>query len=476
VDKVKVSIINLLQGAAAPVNGDKTDCINLASIALSRIEPKYVADEDQLIYDALVDSTQSKVVLDLDVLKDFLNKQTISDPDKLVVMRRFNEGVKKRADRAKFMQILAGLDYEVRRKLFEQKIFAASLALQSGYYDEETKIRYSGLEGAQELVSIAVSASSAVAQERFPSGDIRQDKEALFKEYADAVAGIKEIGVLSGFHSIDSLTDGFHPGEMILVGAFTSEGKSMMIVNMAHNAAIVQGRNVVVVTAETLRPQYRRRILGTHSCLPKFGLPLGIPSNAIKNGELDPNSFAKYEEVVADFCDNPNYGYLDVMQVTCGATLREIRRELEAVNANIRIDAVFLDYLSLIAPTRKRGKKQEETMELMREAKELAITFNGGKGIPIISAHQMSNQARDRVMPTPGKFYTTRDFADTSEAGKSADIAVALLRNDELEAQHRVCCGLLKNRDGELGSLFELAENYSAAQLHDLTAKGDTTV
>jgi replicative DNA helicase len=62
---------------------------------------------------------------------------------------------------------------------------------------------------------------------------------------------------MAGFPSIDNYTNGFANGELILIGAFTSEGKSMTIVNLAWNAACLQGKRVAIVTAETLRTQYR---------------------------------------------------------------------------------------------------------------------------------------------------------------------------------------------------------------------------
>ncbi|GAI06835.1 unnamed protein product, partial [marine sediment metagenome] len=192
--------------------------------------------------------------------------------------------------------------------------------------DETTKIHYSGLEGAQDLISQAIFESSTAANERFPSGNVLDEKEAIISEYNKTSSGQPIAGIKSGFSSIDKVTGGFLYGELVLLGAATGEGKSMLACNMAHHAAIVQSKNIVVITAEMLRKQYRRWLLGRHSCLPRFNLPNGIPIFDIKTGVLSTDMLVKYREVIDDFTNNPNYGYLNVMQATSGATLREVRR------------------------------------------------------------------------------------------------------------------------------------------------------
>ena len=105
---------------------------------------------------------------------------------------------------------------------------------------------------------------------------------------------------------------------------------------------------------------------------------------------------------------------------------------------------------------------------MLLESKEMALTFDNGRGIVVIDLHQMKIDARSKVKPEDDKFYTIRDFGHTSEAGKSADVAVGLLYTDELRDAHELACKLLKVRDGDLPPMFKLFERFSSSYVGNL--------
>ena len=130
-----------------------------------------------------------------------------------------------------------------------------------------------------------------------------------------------------------------------------------------------------------------------------------------------------------------------------------------------------MDYLTLFKPTRRTGNQnqREDAVSLFKEAKNLAITFNNGQGIPVLTLHQISTQARDIVKFEPGKYFTLSSLADSSEAGKSADVAMALLRTEEMQEAHELGFGILKSRDSfSPDRLFKLFENFQTAYVGDL--------
>jgi len=474
---IQVKIANLLQGAAVGVHGDSTGTLECAAAVTREIDINHVHDDDVWFFNALLHSVNTKVPLDAQVLTAFLDEKLVPDQDKLILRRRFNEVTKQKADTQKFAVMLNHIKYEVSKQTTNYYIWAATAAMDSGFKDPVTRIQYDGVEGARELLSKAITLGQQVGSDRFPSGNVFDEEDDILQAYQkvrDADPDDVPNGIKSGYTSIDSTTLRFGYGELILIGAATGEGKSMMCVNMAWDAACKQGKNVVIVTAETLRSQYRRRLLARHSCSFPATRPDGLLLNSIKAGSFSPEDEDNFKQMVRHFTTYPEHGYLNIMQVTRGATIADISRELNAVNAKIPIDVVFIDYLSLIGPPRRLNKRQAEVTETIQAAKELAVTFDAGRGLVVVSAHQMGIDARERVKPVEGKFYTIRDFSDTSEAGKSADIAIALLRTDEFKAQKQVCCGFLKNRDGEIPPLITLQENYASACLVDSVAVGDT--
>jgi replicative DNA helicase len=297
------------------------------------------------------------------------------------------------------------------------------------------------------------------AEDTAPEGNMMREVSDILADYGErehARATGSGIGVLTGIHSIDQLTSGLQPGEMMLVCAYTGEGKSMLCAQTAWRAAVHQGKNVFFVTSETTRAMTRRRIVARHSLEPKFSYREGLNSNDLKNGTLTPAAKAKFIEVATDLNTNENYGQLYIAQVPRGATLATVEARLVRFAQQQPLDLVVIDYLALLKPDRRRDSAVTEFSDLLRDTKVLAATFDSGRGVPIISPWAMN---RDRfTQAKKDGYYTLASLADTSEAEKSPDLLLSLLGSDE--GASKVRAQFLKNRDGEVGTAFSLEANF----------------
>jgi replicative DNA helicase len=324
------------------------------------------------------------------------------------------------------------------------------------------------LDKAKELI-IPKLFDSAMIAEDVPHGDVTNEREEILTEYEEAKANQGVVnGILTGYSKIDAAIDAIQPGQLIVLAGASGEGKSWMAANIAVNVAMGQKKNVVIITAETLRQQYRRRLYVCHSNNPKFGYP--IEFEKAKNGSFTEEEEEQFRMVVKDFTSG-EYGKIEVSQISNGTTISDITVYLEKINLSMPIDLVILDYLTLFRPSRRSGNQnqREDAVALFKEAKNLAITFNNGQGIPVLTLHQISNQARDIVKFEPGKYFTLSSLADSSEAGKSADVAMALLRTEEMQEAHELGFGILKSRDSYAPDrLFKLFENFQTAYVGDL--------
>ena len=324
------------------------------------------------------------------------------------------------------------------------------------------------LDKAKEMI-IPKLFDSAMIAEDVPHGDVTQEREEIFAEYEEAKQnqGVVD-GILTGYSKIDQAIDAIQPGQLIVLAGASGEGKSWMAANIAVNVAMGQKKNVVILTAETLRTQYRRRLYVCHSNNPKFGYP--IEFEKAKNGSFSEEEEEQFRMVVKDFTSG-EYGHIEVSQISNGTTLSDVAIYLEKLNLATQIDMVIIDYLTLLRPTRRSSgqNQREDAVALFKEAKNLAITFNNGQGLPVLTLHQISNQARDIVKFEPGKYFTLSSLADSSEAGKSADVAMALLRTEEMQEAHELGFGILKSRDSYAPDrLFKLFENFQTAYVGDL--------
>ena len=332
---------------------------------------------------------------------------------------------------------------------------------------DDLEANQTALDKAKEMIIPKLFESSMIAEDT-PHGDITQEYDEIIAEYelAKQNRGVVN-GILTGYAKIDQAIDAMQPGQLIVLAGASGEGKSWMATNIAINAAVGQKKNVVILTAETLRAQYRRRLYVCHSNNPKFGYP--IEEDKAKNGTFSEEEEEQFRMVIKDLTSG-EYGKIEVSQISNGTTISDIGIYLEKLNLAMPIDLVIIDYLTLFKPTdRTNANNIEATMKLFKEAKNLAITFNNGQGLPVLTLHQISNQAKAIVKFEPGKFYSLASLADTSEAGKSADVAMALLRTEEMEEAHELGFGILKTRDSYAPDrLFKLFENFQTAYVGDL--------
>lgn len=299
-----------------------------------------------------------------------------------------------------------------------------------------------------------------------PEGDMREEGEDILADYAlreQAARSGRLLGIEYGVPELDAKVNGLNNGELHLVVGYTSEGKTSLAVQLAWNAAIRQGRNVVILTTETLREQVRRRLIARHSCLEHFHLKNGLNSRDIKMGILTPEQKLKLAEVVTDFTKNPGYGRVYIVQVPRGATAGYCESKLIRIQRMFPIDLCVMDYLALLRADRRRPTNREELNDILKEAKQLATTFNDGAGIPFVSPWQVNRAARAEAEKTG--FYTSAALAESAEASNSADGIVSLLAPlDNADRFATLKMQVMKNRDGERANAFDVQVDYATSR------------
>ena len=343
---------------------------------------------------------------------------------------------------------------------FTSKILESNLKI-----DKNKKL--SGLEDAKNFLFEGVFAIGRKYESDVPKGDVRNDGDKILDAYKKSKEST-DPGCLCGIEKIDELTRGAQKGELWLVGAFTSEGKSSFALNMAYYNAFMLGKNVVFFTTEMPRDQLRNHALARHSCHDKFtsiSPPLG--HRDIKNGELSEEEERFFVDLlVPDFTSFPDYGKLEITQVPRGSTINDLHKILYSYQAQFEVDLVIIDMLQHLDSVTSYKEKRDDLDAVLRATKQMAMTFNRGKGIPILITHQINRASREKAEKE--EYYSLRAFANTAEAERSADVALWMLRLDAYKERNEVLMGMAKNRDGEQLAPFFCYENYASCYLGDL--------
>ena len=460
-----------------PLNlNDRQEVWQTKSNILACMVKKLVFQEEsnKLIYNVIISyfkSTQN--FLDADMFAQVLKDNKIEEEQFSKATIKFNLLLTRKGDvaaRVPYSQDAFKFNLDRLVRLNQKEDFSNTLvkALDMLATKDDLESNQTSLDKAKELI-IPKLFDSAMIAEDVPHGDVTAEREEIIAEYEEAKKnqGVVD-GILTGYAKIDQAIDAIQPGQLIVLAGASGEGKSWMATNIAVNVACGQKKNVVILTAETLRTQYRRRLYVCHSNNPKFGYPIELEK--AKNGSFSEEEEEQFRMVVKDFTSG-EYGKIEVSQISNGTTLSDVAIYLEKLNLSMPIDMVIIDYLTLLKPSRRSSgqNQREDAVSLFKEAKNLAITFNNGQGLPVLTLHQISNQARDVVKFEPGKYFTLSSLADSSEAGKSADVAMALLRTEEMQEAHELGFGILKSRDSYAPDrLFKLFENFQTAYVGDL--------
>jgi replicative DNA helicase len=303
-----------------------------------------------------------------------------------------------------------------------------------------------------------------------PEGDMRTEIREIAAEYASRrQAALTGTALLStSLPEVDAaLGGGLGGGEFALLAAYTTEGKTSLAVQMAWHAC-TQGKNVIVFTVETLRSQFRVKVISRHSRLEGFGLPQGLNSRDIKGGTLGPDETVSLGRVVNDWTSNPAYGRLYVAQVPRGATVSTIEGRLRRISSLWPADLVIIDYLQLLRPEGRHSTVREAQGEIIKDAAQMGVNYMDGRGVVVVSPWQMGRKAREDARGGAG--YTLQGLSETNEASATPDVILSLLSPDDYKGGRRVELKLqvLKGRDGERGGEIPLdvdfATNFFAAR------------
>lgn len=311
------------------------------------------------------------------------------------------------------------------------------------------------LQGAKDtktyLSDGLASIDRELALQDAPEGNMRDERDEMLQEYQQnkqALLDGSSRGIEFGIPALDDKTGGMKNGELTLVAGYSNDGKSSFMVQIAHHCAVNQGKNVVIMTTETLRPQMRRKILARHSKMPIFQIPDGLNTRDLKRGSLSAELERKLEEVTTDLANNPEYGVIYIAQVPRNSSISEIEQHLYRLQSEFHIDLVVIDYLALLTSSKNRTTDREILSGIIKETKQVATTFNDGRGVPIISPWQVTRVARENAEKLG--HYSSASLSETAEATNSPDLIISLLApTDNTNRFAELTMQILKSRDSE---------------------------
>ena len=241
-------------------------------------------------------------------------------------------------------------------------------------------------------------------------------------------------GVPTGYVNLDNMTTGFHGGELILIAARPSMGKTSFGMNIIGNAAIRAGKCAAVFSLEMPAEQLVLRLLCTEA---------KVDMQRVRRGLLEDDEWLKLSEAMATIANSRLF-----IDATGGITVTEIRSKARRLQMEHGLDIIMIDYLQLMTGVGKFGSRQEEVASISRSLKALASEL----GVPVVALSQLSRAPTGRTNHRP----VLSDIRDSGAIEQDADVVAFIHREDYYEPtpENKGIAEIIiaKQRNGALGT------------------------
>lgn len=238
-------------------------------------------------------------------------------------------------------------------------------------------------------------------------------------------------GITTGFASVDQHTAGWQAGDLIVIAARPSIGKTTLVMNSVV-AACRAGKRVAMFSLEMRRRQLEWRILSSLA---------DVPMVRIRAGELGGTDYQKIAAAQEIMFDLPLW-----IDDTAGRTAWDIRSACRRVKAEQGLDEVVIDYAQLMPGTldRRGASRNDEMTDISRRLKHLADELS----VPIILLSQMNRASDKRPDPRP----KLSDLRESGALEQDADVVAFLHRKNHREGGLTYLI-IEKERNGPTGTL-----------------------
>jgi replicative DNA helicase len=264
--------------------------------------------------------------------------------------------------------------------------------------------------------------------------------EALLKESFERItqlyeAGEELSGIPSGFRDIDRLTSGFQPGNLIIVAARPSMGKSALGLCMAANIAVKHQQPVALFTLEMSKSEVTQRLMCSEA---------KVESQRLRSGKLAVDDWPRLTAACDKLAKAPIY-----VDDTGSITMMEIRskaRRLKTQEPNLGL--IIVDYLQLMTSGASAENRVQEVSQISRQLKVLARDLD----TPVLAMSQLSRAVEQRHDKRP----ILSDLRESGSIEQDADLVFFIYRdeyyNEESDQQGLAEVILAKHRNGPTGS------------------------
>ena len=371
------------------------DAFNMAAQVIDSRD--FYRDAHRRIFDKMVALNERNQAIDFVTLKEELSRAgDLDDVGGPAYVASLADGVPRATNVEYYARIVK------EKSTLRNLIFAANKILSSAYdAGEESDL----------VLDDAESAIFAVAEDRLKAGFIPM--RDLVKESFPKIEQLFEqkrliTGVPTGFVDLDEMTRGFQPGDLVIVAARPSMGKTSLVLNIAQYVATQPSLTVGFFSLEMSKESLFLRLLTSEA---------QIDSHRLMSGAIGQKDYSRISHALETLSAMKLY-----IDDTANVGVLEMRAKARRLQAEHGLDLLVVDYIQLMTG---RGRFENRTLELAaisRSMKGLAKEL----GVPIVVLSQLSRAPEARSDHRP----QLSDLRESGALEQDADVVILIYRDD----------------------------------------------
>ena len=395
----------------------------IAQVAEKLTEDDFYRDGHKIIYKAIFEMFKNDMAVDLVTLLEYLKStDQLEKAGGVTYITEVSSSVPTTANLSSYIKI-------VEEKSILRRLIKASTAIIEDSYNKQGEV-----EGVLDLAEKKIF---DIAEKRSTS-DFESLSDVLERGFLEIERLFNNkgqiTGVPSGFTDLDAKTSGFQKGDMVLIAARPSMGKTTFALNIAENAALREGKSVVIFSLEMPKEQLAYKLLCSEA---------NVDMLKLRTGNLDDKDWENIARATGPLSKAKIY-----IDDTAGVTVMEMRSKCRRLKMEYGIDLILIDYLQLMSGSSSENR-QQEVSEISRSIKALAKEME----CPVIALSQLSRAPEQRADHRP----MLSDLRESGSIEQDADVVMFLYRdeyyNKETEEKGIGECIIAKQRNGPVGTV-----------------------
>jgi replicative DNA helicase len=294
------------------------------------------------------------------------------------------------------------------RAILRRLVEAGTKIVQMGY----------GADGsdADDVVDLAQAELYSVTERR--TGDDYLPLSEIMQGTLDEIEAISSrggamVGVPTGFADLDALTNGLHPGQLVVLAARPAVGKSTLGLDLCRSTSIRHQLSSVIFSLEMGRNEITMRMLSAEA---------RVALHHMRSGTMSDDDWTRLARTMGNVSDAPLF-----IDDSPNMSMMEIRAKCRRLKQRHDLRLVVVDYLQLMTSGRRVESRQQEVAEFSRSLKLLAKELE----VPVVAISQLNRGPEQRSDKRP----QLSDLRESGAIEQDADLVILLHREDLYERE-----------------------------------------